>query len=166
MTSYQDIYDAFLSKIKEDEWANGTMTMAEIAADWESLLESAIVWFKFPRFSLEREGSTHGPDGEVISWGHFNSDLNSQEVQILAVLMKWQWLDRTIHAWDNVKAMYDERDFSQANLLHNFVKLLESTEKEAKRLQKLYSRSIEDEEGHRSAWHFGILSGKNNGIID
>ena len=45
------------------------------------------------------------------------------EIQIIANLMKAEWLARTIATWENVKVMYDERDFSQANLLDKFIKL-------------------------------------------
>ena len=155
MTSYKTMYDAFLAKIKEDEWANEELNIIEILADWEALLEAALPWFKFPRVSLKR---TSGVDG------YFEQDLNSQEIQIIATLMKWMWLDRTINSWENVKVMYDERDFSQGNLLNNFIKLLENTKEECYRLQKLYARSREDNEGYRKPYSFSKLAGRNNGI--
>ena len=155
MTSYKTIYDAFLAKIEEDDWTKSELNIVEILADWEALLEAALPWFKFPRVSLKRvSGQT----------GYFEQDLNSQEIQIIATLMKWMWLDRTINSWENVKVMYDERDFSQANLLNNFIKLLDKTEQECTRLQKIYSRSREDEEGYRKPYSFSKLAGRNNGI--
>ncbi len=39
-TSYQDVYDAFLSKILDDEWVN--WTEEEITQDLRKLLEGAI----------------------------------------------------------------------------------------------------------------------------
>ena len=36
--------------------------------------------------------------------------------------------------WENVKAMYDERDFSQAHLLDKFIKLSDKTEKQCIKL--------------------------------
>lgn len=161
MTSYETIFNAFLSKIEEDSWANDGMGRDAIAADWEGILENALPWFKFPRFSLNRTGNVYS--GNDVVFGHFDADLNSQEVQIIATLMKKEWLQRTINTWENVKVMYDERDFSQANLLNNFIKLLEKTEKECYRLQKLYSRSIENADGTRSPFAFEKLAGKRNG---
>ena len=38
--------------------------------------------------------------------------------------------------------MYDEKDFSQANLLDKFIKLQEREEQKAKRLEAVYYRSI------------------------
>ena len=163
MTSYKIIYNAFLAKIKEDEWGNEQLDYNDIVCDWESLLEAAVVWFKLPRVSLDRVPTKFTVDQEP-EMGYFLADLNDQEIQILATLMKWQWLNRTINSWENVKVMYDERDFSQANLLSNFIKLLDKTENECYRLQKLYSRSISDGNGGRRPYNFSKLAGKNNGI--
>ena len=162
MTSYKIIYDAFLAKVQEDEWCNEVSDYNAAVADWESFLEAAIPWFKFPRVSLSRVPSEY--DNNSVTLGYFEQDLNDQEIQILATLMKWMWLDRTINSWENVKVMYDERDFSQANLLNNFIKLLEKTEKQTHRLQKLYSRSRSDGSGGRKPYQFSKLAGRNNGI--
>ena len=75
--------------------------------------------------------------------------------------MKVEWLNRNILTWENIRATYDEKDFSQANLLNNFVKLLEKTENECYRLQKLYSRSRADGKGGRKPYNFSKLAGKN-----
>lgn len=164
MTSYKIIYDAFLAKIEEDKWCDDITEYISTLADWESLLEAAISWFKFPRVSLARTGSSYDDNCDIIKIGEFEADLNNQEIQIIATLMKWMWLDRTINSWENVKVMYDEKDFSQGNLLNNFIKLLDKTEKQCYRLQKLYSRSREDEFGERKPYQFSKLAGKNNGI--
>ena len=161
MTSYKIIYNAFLAKIKEDEWGNEQMDYNAIVADWEALLEAAVVWFKLPRISLERVSTEFVADDIAPELGYFVEDLNDQEIQIIATLMKWQWLNRTINSWENVKVMYDERDFSQGNLLNNFVKLLEKTENECYRLQKLYSRSRADGKGGRKPYNFSKLAGRN-----
>jgi hypothetical protein len=74
--------------------------------------------------------------------------------------MKVEWLDRTIHTWENVKVMYDERDWSPANLLRQFLSLLEQSKEKALKLEKLYSRSITDEDGMRKPFSFSQLAGK------
>ena len=160
MTSYKIIYDAFLGKIEEDKWCNKE-DYATLFADWENLMESALPWFKLPRVSLARVPNKYD-NGVTI--GYFEEDLNNQEIMIIATLMKWMWLNRTINTWENVRVMYDERDFSQGNLLNNFVKLLDKTEKECFRLQKLYARSRDDGTGRRQPYQFSKLAGKNNGI--
>lgn len=157
MTSFQKIYDAFLAKIKEDDWCNNT-DLVEIFSDWEALLETALPYFRFPRISLDRVPSEFTPEGVEV--GHFVEDLNDQEIQIIATLMKTAWLDRTINSWENVKTMYDERDFSQANLLNNFIKLLDKNQEQSKKLQKIYSRSRQDGSGRRMPYDFSQLAGK------
>lgn len=127
MTPYEVVYDAFLVKILEDEWA--FWTEEEVKADLRGLLESVIPWFKFPRVSLDR-----GDDG-------FESDLGNEEIQILATYMKCEWLNRTILTWENVKPLYEERDFSQANLLSKLSNMLDAEKYNALKLERVYYRS-------------------------
>lgn len=128
MTSYQKVYDAFMVKMLEDEWVQ--WEEHEVYEDMRGLLESAIPWFKFPRQELARNDEG------------FFCDLTSEEIQILSTFMKCEWLNRTILTWENVKPLYEERDFSQANLLDKFEDLLEREEKKAAKLESIYYRSI------------------------
>ena len=128
MTPYQKVYDAFLVKMLEDEWVN--WTEEEISQDLRGILEGAISWFTFPRISLDRDDN-----------GYIN-DLDNEEIQILACYMKCEWLNRTILTWENVKPLYEERDFSQANLLDKFNQLLEAEKYNALKLERIYYRSI------------------------
>ena len=129
MASVQDVYDAFLTKMLEDEWLNWTDEENEI--DRRSLLDSAIPWFKFPRCSLEIDESGNFVDPNVTN----------VEIQILATYMKCEWLDRTILTWENVKPLYVERDFSQANLIDKLKALLDREEYKALKLERVYYRS-------------------------
>ena len=128
MTPYQKVYDAFLVKMLEDEWVN--WTEEEISQDLRGILEGAISWFKFPRISLDRDDNG------------FINNLDNEEIQILACYMKCEWLNRTILTWENVKPLYEERDFSQANLLDKFNQLLEAEKYNALKLERIYYRSI------------------------
>lgn len=145
-TPYQDIYDAFLAKIEEDDWSNEENELI-IQSDWRAILEGAIPFFKYPRISLKRNENG------------FENELGNEEIQILANLMKEEWLSRTINSWENVKVIYDERDFSQANLLDKLTKLLTKTEEKNKKLQKIYYRAITDGEGNRKPYRYRILAG-------
>ena len=129
MTSLTVVYDAFLAKILDDEWDD--WTEAEVQEDLGSLLDAAIEMFKFPRVSLS------------YADGNFAEDLTNSEVQILATYMKCEWLDRNILTWENVKPLYIERDFSQANLLSKFRELLETEKRNAAKLEAIYYRSID-----------------------
>ena len=128
MTSIHKVYDAFLSKMLEDEWLN--WTDEEIEADWRQLLDSAIPHFKFPRVDLDIDDN-----------GNFYGDLGVEEIQILASFMKCEWLSREILTWENIKPLYVERDFSQANLIDKLQKLLDKERSEARYLERLYYRS-------------------------
>jgi hypothetical protein len=143
MTSYETVYDAFLSKILEDEW--GFWTEEEIKQDLRSLLEGAIPWFKFPRVSLNR-----GDDG-------FEDDLSNEEIQIIATYMKCEWLNRTILTWENIKPLYEERDFSQANLLAKFKDMLEAEKYNALKLERVYYRSRKGK-----SFEYSKLAGKKS----
>ena len=103
MTSLKVIYDACLSKILEDEY--GYWTEQEVYADMRSLLDSALPWFKFPRVDLAIE------DDSLVG------DLNNTVIQIIATYMECEWTNRTIATWENLKPLYEEKDFSHANLL-------------------------------------------------
>ncbi|MDT3386818.1 MAG: hypothetical protein LIR46_03490, partial [Bacteroidota bacterium] len=56
--------------------------------------------------------------------------------------MKCEWLNRTILTWENVKPLYEERDFSQANLLAKFNETLNNEKYNALKLERVYYRSI------------------------
>ena len=127
MTPFSKIYSAFLSRILEDEWQQWMMEEAE--QDWRQIMENAITWFKFPRISLE-----HDDDG-------FIEQLSQSEIQIIADFMKVEWLNRCIMTWENIKPLYEERDFSQANLLDKLESALESERRSARERESIYYRS-------------------------
>lgn len=129
MTNFQVVYDAFLAKLLDDEWS--VWEEEDMQEDWKAILKGALPWFKFPRVSLDTDGD------------QFVEDLNNEEIQILATYMKCEWLNRTILTWENVKPLYEERDFSQANLLDKFNQMLEQEKKNAARLEAVYYRSIQ-----------------------
>ncbi len=128
MASVYDVYDAFLPKMLEDEWLNWTDEERE--EDWRALLDAAIPYFKFPRVSLDIE------DDMFV-----DENVSNEEIQILATYMKVEWLNRTILTWENVKPLYVERDFSQANLIDKLRQLLEREEYKASKLERIYYRS-------------------------
>ena len=128
-TPFLKVYDAFLAKMLDDEWS--VWEEEDMQEDWKAILKGALPWFKFPRVSLDTDGD------------QFVEDLNNEEIQILATYMKCEWLNRTILTWENVKPLYEERDFSQANLLDKFNQMLEQEKKNAARLEAVYYRSIQ-----------------------
>lgn len=128
MTSYDKVYDAFLARILEDEWEDWLTEDAK--QDWFLLMEAALPWFKFPRVSLE-----HNENG-------FVEDLGTEEIQVIANFMKCEWLNRCVLTWENIKPMYIERDFSQANLLDKLQNMLEGERAKAEQFEANYYRSV------------------------
>lgn len=127
MTPFTKVYDAFLSRILEDEWQYWMIEEAE--QDWHQIMDNAITWFKFPRVSLEYDENG------------FLDNLSQAEIQIIADFMKCEWLNRCIMTWENVKPLYEERDFSQANLLDKLGSALELERKTARERESIYYRS-------------------------
>ena len=68
--------------------------------------------------------------------------------------MKYEWLSRTVDSWENIKTQYDEKDFSQANLLKNFISLKEQAFENAAHLDSTYYRSR-----NKKPYHYGRLAG-------
>lgn len=127
MTPYKEVYDAFLAKILEDEWEEWLLQEAE--QDWKSIMESAIVWFKFPRVPLDRNDE-----------GFINT-LTQNEIQIIADYMKCEWLSRCMATWENVKPLYDERDFSPANFIDKLKSMIAEERHNAAMRESIYYRS-------------------------
>lgn len=143
MTPFRQVYDAFLSRILEDEWQQWMLEEAEL--DWRHIMENAITWFKFPRVSLERTDEG------------FVEDLGPQEIQVIADYMKCEWLNRCILTWENIKPMYEERDFSQANLLDKLSNTLAQEKKNAQMRESIYYRSR-----NGKPFDFSKLAGMSN----
>lgn len=127
MTPYGKVYEAFLARILEDEWDNWLIEEAE--QDWRLIMEAAIPWFKFPRVSLERNDEG------------FVETLGTEEIQIIATFMKCEWLNRCILTWENIKPLYNERDFSQANLIDKLQNMLKGERAKAEQYEATYYRS-------------------------
>lgn len=127
-TPLATVYDAFLAKLLDDEWDD--WALVDVEKDLRAILDGAIPWFKFPRVSLEinQEGTS------------FIEELSNDEIQVLANFMVVEWLRRTILRWENIKPLYEERDFSQANFLNKLNEAFRIQEKYASKKEHLYYR--------------------------
>lgn len=135
MVTLMDVYDAFLSRVNEDDWAHcySQEDLEWFIKDWRAFLNSALPYFKFPRCSLEINEETQSFVDERVG---------QQEIHVIATYMKQEWLKRTIDSWENIKTQYDEKDFSQANLLKTFIQLKDQVITEAKYAESVYYRSV------------------------
>lgn len=147
-TPLQTIYDAFLAKVEADDWALTEMTeegpSKDLLKDWGMILDAAIVQFRYPRVSLDYEGDS------------FKEDLGNDEIQVLANLMKLEWVRRCIATWDNIRQLYSDKDFSQANFLDKLNKTGEQVRDECRLLLDRYGRA----ENYKPNKLFKKLAGK------
>ena len=146
-TPFQAIYDSFLARISSDEWVlPDEMYIAQ--HDWFEFLKMAIFRFRFPRKSLEY-------DVEQMA---FNEELDDAEIQVLAIYMKHEWVKRCVASWEEIRMLYSNKDFSQANHLDKLIKLSDQLELECAKSAATYYRSI-----NGRPYDYTKLAGKKHG---
>lgn len=155
-TSFVKVYDAFLARITADEWTLEE-ELAIVERDWQELLKMAIFRFKYPRVDLTVEESGSDSDSELHNY-YFVADLTNDEIQLLALYMKHEWVKRCIASWENIRQLYADKDFSQANHLDKLNKLEAAISDEIHKAEGIYDRS----RVKRPADLFRKLAGKNN----
>lgn len=160
-TPFLKIYDAFLARITADEWTLEE-ELAIVERDWQELLKIAIFRFKYPRISLDVEevdSSASPQPGQLIAY-QFVNELTNDEIQLLALYMKHEWVKRCIASWENIRQLYADKDFSQANHLDKLNKLEAAINDEVHKAEGIYDRS----RYKRPAELFRKMAGKNNVI--
>lgn len=161
-TPFLKVYDAFLARITADEWTLEE-ELAIVERDWQELLKMAIFRFKYPRVSLEFEeinNEEEEDNPEQLKSYQFVEDLTNDEIQLLALYMKHEWVKRCIASWENIRQLYASKDFSQANHLDKLIKLEAAIEEEVHKALGIYDRSREK----RPANLFKKLAGKKNAV--
>ena len=181
-TQFSEIYNRFLNKITDDMYME--LTPEDTIKDLRNLLIDAIPGFEFPRkviddYVLETlvvEENETKPDDFIIGviWdelpedaddeipevlierSHFNAELTSEEINILAILMMCAWLNRQVASIENTLMKYSGTDFkmtSQANHLSKLLSLLAECQRQSHHMQRLYKRRYTDENGEiHSNW--------------
>lgn len=96
MITLRQVYNAFLSRVNEDEWAHcyTAEDLEWFLQDWRALLQIAISYFKFPKCSLLIDENAQAFVDESMTY---------EEVNVLATYMKQEWLKRTVDSWENIK---------------------------------------------------------------
>ena len=158
------------------------LTPEDTVKDLQRLLIDSIPGFEFPRKNLyDYELKTEViPEDQVqegdfiigIIWGEipdddkppnviveksiFRCELTSEEINILAILMKHAWLQRQIASVENTRMKFSGSDFkftSQANHLAKLLNLLNEVNRESHHMQRLYKRRKIDKDGsYASNW--------------
>ena len=180
-TLFATVYNRFLGKITEDMYLE--LTPEDTIKDLQNLIVDAIPGFEFPRQNLydyqikiEEIGEDELlPDDFVLGtvWGElpednssqvphvivdrsfFGVDLTSEEINILAILMKQGWVQRQVTSIENTRMKYSGPDFkmtSQANHLSKLLSLLEESRRDSLHMQRLYKRRKLSDSGYKSNW--------------
>lgn len=143
-TSCTAAYDVFLARIASDDWV--LPEEIEIAQkDWAEFLRMAVFRFRFPRVSLSFDSETQT----------FDEEIGEAEIQVLGVYMKHEWIKRCVASWEEIKMLYSNKDFSQANHLDKLIKLSAQVNEECIKAQAAYSRQNEG-----MAFNFKRFAGK------
>ncbi len=157
-TPFLKVYDAFLARITADEWTLEE-ELAIVERDWQELLKMAIARFKYPRVSLEFEEVSAADiedSSPQLKIYQFKEDLTNDEIQLLAVYMKQEWVRRCIADVNHISMLYTSKDFSAANHLDKLNDLEARVMLEVEEQQDIYDRS----RGKAPAEIFRQLAGK------
>lgn len=165
-TPFTDVYDRFFSKITDDMYLE--LTPEDTIKDLRNLIINAIPGFEFPRKKLdyhlfskileEIKDNDYIINSETkeIECSEFESDLTSEEINILAILMVETWLQRQITTIENIRMKYTGSDFkmtSQANHLSKLLNLQTEVQRQSLHYQRLYKRRKTDDDGYiKSNW--------------
>ena len=172
-TKFSAVYDCFLGKITDDMYME--LTPEDTKRDLQALLISAIPGFEFPRKNINDyivEPSAQVSTDNTIDYilndtSCFSTELTSEEINILAILMMCEWLQRQVTSIENIRMKYSGSDFkftSQANHLAKLLALLNECHRQSHHMQRLYKRRKIDEEGVISSnWSiFGKTNARND----
>ena len=157
-TPFLKVYDAFLARITTDEWTLEE-ELAIVERDWQELLKMAIARFKYPRVSLEFEEvnpSNAEDNPSQLKIYQFSDELTNDEIQLLALYMKHEWIKRCVASWKHIGQLYTSKDFSAANHLDKLNDLEANVLREVNKQQDIYDRS----RGKTPAEIFRKLAGK------
>lgn len=170
MTPFTDIYNRFLGKITDDMYVE--LTPQDTIKDLRVMLIDALPNFEFPRCNLYDynidqiikpedelteddfvlgllwddtldEDDAGQPPLVMVENSQFSANLNSEEINILAILMMTAWLQRQVTSIENTRMKYSGADFkmtSQANHLQKLMGLLGECQRQSHHMQRLYKR--------------------------
>ena len=161
VTSFTAVYNRFLGKITDDMYME--LEPEETIRDLRNLLIDAVPGFEFPRKTLDYvivDGGTGLNDAS-----YFVSELSSEEINILVILMMNSWLQRQVTTIEHIRMKYSGTDFkmtSQANHLGKLLALQAETQRQSLHMQRLYKRRKVDAGGNVSS--NSSVFGKNSVI--
>ena len=172
-TKFSAVYDCFLGKITDDMYME--LTPEDTKRDLQALLIDAIPGFEFPRkniYDYTLETTALVQNDNTIDYlnndtSAFTAELTQEEINILAILMMCNWLQRQVTSIENVRMKYSGTDFkftSQANHLSKLLILLNECHRQSLHMQRLYKRRKTDKDGNiLSNWSiFGTTNARTD----
>ena len=100
-TSFQTVYDMFLSGITDDMFME--LTKEDTEEILQEILLAAIPNFEFPRIDIFDVD---------LDEGKFNNKLSLEEMRILREYMIAEWIGMQIASVENIRQKYSSSDFS------------------------------------------------------
>ena len=139
MTLFTEIYNRFLGKITDDMYVE--LTPEDTIKDLRNMLIDAIPGFEFPRHDLydytilteiknedevlttdfiigmlwDEMDSMDITPRVVIEKSNFTTELTSEEINILAILMMCAWVQRQVTSIENTRMKYSGSDFKMTS---------------------------------------------------
>ena len=105
-----------------------------------------IIWHELEGYgSLDEMLDNENQDDEIVlvERSTFNFELTPEEVNIIAILMMCNWVQRQVTSIENTRMKYSGSDFkmtSQANHLQKMISLLNECQRQSHHMQRLYKR--------------------------
>lgn len=168
-TLFATVYNRFLSKITDDMYME--LTPKETIWDLQNLLINAIPGFEFPRKKLDYEileRSINDESANIIGFiiknaddtgyedaSYFTSNLDSEEINILAILMLEGWVQRQVSSIELTRMKYSGPDFSMSSQqahLNKLLALLGEVQRQSLHMQRLYKRRKTEDGQIKSNW--------------
>ena len=138
-TPFVDIYNRFLGKITDDMYVE--LTPQDTIKDLRNMLIDANPGFEFPRHNLydytiltekknedevlttdfiigilwDEMDSMDITPRVVIEKSNFTTELTSEEINILAILMMCAWVQRQVTSIENTRMKYSGSDFKMTS---------------------------------------------------
>jgi hypothetical protein len=132
-TTFAQVYNRFLGKITDDMYME--LTPEDTLRDLQNLLINAIPGFEFPRVIIDEfiintievptEELTNADfvigtvdlEGKIslVERSYFASQLSSEEINILAILMMEGWVQRQITSVEVTRMKYSGPDFKMTS---------------------------------------------------
>lgn len=148
-TLYSDIYNKFLTDIKDDSLLD--FTVEERMEILDGLLKKSISRFKACQTDLlDRTERIPATENTPAVEGQFNQDLTEEEKLILATIMRKYWLNDKIYNLELLQQRMTTKDWkltSQAGHLLRLIALNQELDKEISRIivdYSLYAYSVGD----------------------